>query len=202
MTKTTSRLSGKQSLASTPNSKPAATPATIAPDPFVELDAALRDLVTDHEALLSLAKEHRRAIAAADVSAMHRCLEEQDKRLGLIRQHEARRQNAIRAIQGGVAALGIPAASANNPTRLAALAQRAAEPLRSRLTGLGERLRELLNAVQAEHNAVREAAETLSSHMEGLMRQVCRHLSHAGTYGRSAAIDTRTPVVTVLDLRS
>lgn len=179
--------------------------ATAPNDPLLELDRALRDLVSEHEALLALAKTHREAIARADVSAMHRCLEEQEKRLHSIRLHESRRQAAIRALQGPAAQTSAGPAgrgAADEPAaRLSTLAQRAAEPVRSRLIGLGERLREVLNALQAEHQAVRNAAETLSSHMEGLMRQVCRHLSHAGTYGRTAAIDTSTPVVTVLDLR-
>ncbi|MBX3385928.1 MAG: flagellar protein FlgN [Phycisphaeraceae bacterium] len=162
------------------------------PDPITELDSALRDLVADHEALLNLARAHREAIAKADVSAMHRCLEEQQERLQRIRGHEFRRRAAVVALQGAVTP---------DSGRLSALAQRATEPVRSRLVALGDRLRELLNALQIEHEAVRQAAETLSSHMEGLMRQVCRHLSHAGTYGPTAAIDTRTPVVTVLDLR-
>lgn len=202
-----------------PNLAPAKQVPAPLVDPLLELDRALGNLISEHEQLLQLARLHREAIANADVSAMHRCLEAQESHLQRVREHESRRQAAIRAIQGdfGTAAstsrtalaknAGKPAPqsadiAAESPSRLSIIAQRASEPVRSRLISLGERLRDLLNALHLEHRAIHQAAETLSSHMEGLMRQICRHLSHAGTYGRTAAIDTSTPVVTVLDLRS
>ena len=76
----------------------------------------------------------------------------------------------------------------------------------SRLTSVAAALREILHRLHGEHMAVRSAAETLSSHMEGLVRQVCQRMSHAGTYGRGglAGADGRggVQVVSSVDVRS
>ena len=67
---------------------------------------------------------------------------------------------------------------------------------------LAERLRELLARLQREHAALKEASLALAGHMEGLMRQLSKRLSHAGTYGRTGMVESRVQVVSALDLRS
>lgn len=165
---------------------------------FDELDRVLRRLIEEHEGLLVLAQEHRRAIAAADVTAMQACLGQQAAALARVQQLEVRR----RQVSSGLVTGPAPAQVLLGTPTVTTIADRAGEPVRTRLRGLGDRLREVLNRLHGEHAAVREAAETLSAHMEGVMRQVCRRLSHAGTYGPGASIDTRTAVVTSLDVRT
>lgn len=179
------------------------------------LDQTLELLISEHEGLLELAREHKRAIGAADVTGMQACMELQEAALGRVQSLELRRQGLVRTLSAGaqagsatgkaagiVPAAAPPTAGSGSKTTVTTLAQRAGEPIASRLLGLGERLRDVLNRLHREHTAIREAAETLSAHMEGVMRQVCRKISHAGTYGPSAAIDVRTPVVTSLDVRT
>ena len=153
-----------------------------------ELDAVLRGLVGEHEQLLLFAAEHRRAIATADVSALHSCIGRQNTVVQRIADLERRRQAAT--------------ASHSPSQTISNLAASAPEPARTRLLTLSATLRDLINRLHKEHRVMRDAAESLSSHMEGLMRQVCRKLSHAGTYARSGAVDARVQVVSALDLKS
>lgn len=170
------------------------------------LDGVMQQLLAEHEGLLALAVEHRRAISQADLPAMDACMSRQQALFARITELEIRRQGLVQTLrtQAGESAKALAGAAGSTTARvtITVIAQRAAEPIRSRLTEAGKKLREVLNRLHGEHAAIREAAETLSSHMEGVMRQVCRQLSHAGTYGPRAAIDTRTQVVSALDVRS
>ena len=136
---------------------------------------------------------------------MESCLQQQAATLSRIHDVEVHRQQVGRGLM--VPTGNAPAARAQIlqstplPT-LSSLAARLQEPVQARLLSLGERLREVLNRLHGEHAAIREAAETLGAHMEGVLRHVCRNLSHAGVYGPRASIDTRSPVVTSLDVRS
>ena len=92
--------------------------------------------------------------------------------------------------------MGLPA-----PT-LRQIALSLPEPQRTRLSGQAERLREMMERVQRESGTVRAATRSLLAHMEGLMRQVARSLSHAGTYGSGGRVQAAHAVVSSLDVRS
>jgi len=162
------------------------------------LDAALRDLISAHEELLKLAAAQRSAISRADARSLADVLSAQMAVAQRVVELEQQRQGAVVLLGKASPTTGAMGAK----TTIAQLVRAVADPARSRLLALAERLRELLNRLHTEHMAVRAAAESLSSHMEGLMRQVCRKLSHAGTYARSGAIDSGCAVVTALDVRS
>jgi hypothetical protein len=173
--------------AQTPPPAPASPEGT-----FEQLDIVLRQLVTEHEKLLGLAAEHRRAIAQADAAALGVCLGHQQAIVQKITGLERQRQTIVHAlIRGG-----------NKNVRMSEVTAHAPEPMRSRLAGVAAALREILNKLHQEHLALHRAAETLSMHMEGLLRQVCRGLSHTGTYARGGAIDSSVQVVSSMDVRS
>lgn len=155
------------------------------------LDALLRALVAEHERLLVIAGEHRAALAGADLPALNSCIIRQNEIVQRISELERERQ-----------ALTGRAGPGDSPVHLSTLTASAGEPARSRLAALAARLRELLNQLHREHQMLRMAAEELSNHMEGLMRQVCRTLSHAGTYGRAGTVAAGSQVVSALDVRS
>jgi hypothetical protein len=71
---------------------------------------------------------------------------------------------------------------------------------RDTLTALADRIRDVAGRLSREQRAVRIAAEALAEHMQGLMKQVARKLSHAGTYGRRGSVDARIQVTSALDL--
>jgi hypothetical protein len=167
-------------------------PSTPAAANLDALEAVLKSLVDEHRALLELAGEHRRALTEADAPAIKRVLEQQGEVFHRIARLEMNRRTLVGSMTG----------NANGTPTISILAARAPEAIRSRLASVAKALREVLDALQKEHRALREAAETLSAHMEGLMRQVYRSLSHAGTYARSGAVDTSVQVVSTLDLKS
>lgn len=177
---------------------PAPMPAQ--PGALDQLETVLRDLLAEHERMLALTTEHRRAISEADIGALRRCMEGQGEIVSSIATLERKRQ-AIVAGLTGQRPLAAPPIGAPKVT-MTTLAKGAPEPVRSRLISVSAALRDLLNRLHGEHLALRQAAETLSAHMEGVMRQVCRTLSHAGTYARSGAIDSSVQVVAALDVRS
>ena len=160
--------------------------------PYEQLDAVLRQLVVEHEKLLSQAAEHRRAIAQADAGALGVSMSAQQNLVQRITALERQRQTIVS---------GLTKADPRG-VRFSDVTARAPEPMRSRLAGVAASLRDVLNALHEEHIALRRAAETLSMHMEGLLRQVCRGLSHTGTYARRGAMDSSVQVVSSMDVRS
>lgn len=182
---------------------PAARPTGAAEAALYErLDAVLRALLAEHEGMLSIVTEHRHALASANSAALGACLERHAEAAQRVALLERERQTVVATLAGIPTSPHHPGRAAAAAPTMSALTARAPEPVRARLAGLAAALRDLLNALHREHVALKAAAETLSSHMEGLMRQVCRRLSHAGTYGRAGAVDSSVQVVSALDLRS
>jgi hypothetical protein len=177
---------------------PAITPAAA----FEQLDGVLRLLLAEHETLLALTSQHRAAISAADGHALGACIGRQNEVVQRIASLEKQRQAIVSAIvRPAPARPGAFPQPAQDPS-LSTVASFAPEPIRMRIIAVAGALRDLLNRLHNEHLAVKVAAETLSAHMEGLMRQVCQRLSHAGTYARGGAVSASVQVVSSMDLRT
>lgn len=179
-----------------------APPASPAPSsqtaPLDRLEQILSALVGQHTRLLAHTVEHRRAISEADLPALRACLEQQGDLLQSIVALERERQAIVAGMIG--AAPAAPGLAAK--VTMSSLAARAPEPSRTRLADIAAALRDVLSRLHHEHQALRAAAATLSIHMEGIMRQVGRSLSHAGTYARSGAVDSSVQVLSAIDVRS
>jgi hypothetical protein len=201
----------KNAGAQNPRGIAAAAPSPVegvVSDPEVaQLEALLEQLLVEHEELLTLAASHRQAIAGADPHTLGACLERQGEvarrvadlegqRLALVARL-ADKMRPLAALNGGKGSEPVP----DRPT-VSWIAKSLPEPMRSRLVALAERLRALLARLQREHATLREASAALASHMEGMMRQLAKRLSHAGTYGRRGTVETRVQVVSALDLRT
>lgn len=185
--------------------KPAAAPPPQPPSPgaLEQLEAVLRMLVVEHERMLALTTAHRKAISEADLPALRQCMAGQSEITAGITALEKQRQAIVATLTGQRVGVPAPMPTPGAPRlTVSMLAKAAPEPVRARLLAVSDALRDLLNRLHREHLALRSAAETLSSHMEGVMRQVCRTISHAGTYARSGAIDSSLPVAAALDVRS
>ena len=166
---------------------PTADPITASTDRLEELLAAL---IAAHERLLALTAEHRAAIARADGAKAQDCARRQSELSGEIATLESERRTlAIRIFPG----------SAGAPT-LAALAQHLPDPLRSRIVRIAARLRELVLKIQEELRVIRSATSAVIAHMDGLMQQVAKALSHAGLYGPRGRLDHAPPAPCGLDL--
>lgn len=195
----------------TPTSASAAT--TVLTDPEVaELESLLQHLLAEHEQLLALAASHREAIQKADPLTLGACVQRQNEVIARVAELEQRRMALVMRIaskmkplaapgHAGIAPRAVTEGIPDKPT-VSWLVKGLAEPVRVRLVALADRLRDLLTRLQREHAALREASTALAAHMEGLMRQLAKRLSHAGTYGRRGMVETKVQVVSALDLRS
>lgn len=174
---------------------------------IVELETLLRELLVEHEQLLTVTGMQKRAIAGANTDALASCVHQQNvivqrvaelekRRLGLVSRLGERLRPA-QSKQTARATGIVP----DRPT-IAWLAQSFPEPTRGRVVAAADRLRGLLKTLHKEHVALKEATTTLATHMEGVLRQVAGRLSHAGTYGRRGIIETRVQVVSTLDMKS
>jgi energy-converting hydrogenase A subunit M len=165
------------------------------PEQFVrELGALLGAMVPAHEQYLVLLAEHREAVRRASPSAAAEVTERQTACLERIAMFEqARRDLVQRVIDAG-----------HWPGRelvtLTGLAERSGA-MRQGLVDTASKLKVLITKVQHEQGVVRRVAQSLSAHIEGLMRTVAKASSHSGTYGRRGVVGT-SAVVTALDLRS
>lgn len=176
---------------------PAATPnASRIGALAAELERILDALVAEHERLLELAQAHRRALAASDRAQLEPVLVLQRDVLGAIHALEERRRSAAGALAG---ALGLVPANAQGPrgapadrpaearvtiTRLVAALP---DPHRTRLAESGARLRDRLDRLAVASRTLRAATTALLAHMDGIVRQVGRALSHSGAYTPHAA---------------
>lgn len=175
------------------------TPGAQAKPSAAELEALLRDLIAHHERMLSLCIAHAGALARADGPATARLIEEQQTVGRAIIDLDARRTRLVAGWNAGTP----PTPGAPGGT-LSALAARLPEPARARVLDLAARLRGILSALVDQQRVVARASETLLGHMQGLMAQVARKLSHAGIYARPGApvAVAGGPVVSGLDVRS
>jgi hypothetical protein len=173
------------------------------PDPAVgELEDILSQMLIEHEQLLALAAAHRRALATANPDAVGACLVQQSAVVQRVAELERRRQSVVGRLADRLGPRSIPPTRPPERPTVAWVAGLLSEPVRVRLLALAERLRELLGRLHREHEAIRLAAQTLAAHMDGLMKQVSRSLSHAGTYGRRGSVDSSVQVISALDMTS
>ena len=187
-----------------PDPAPTQAPAK-PPSAFDDLDAVLREMISEHEMLLGLAVEHRRALASANLKALGACIQRQNQAVQRIALAEKRRESIVGSIQAAAPHIQAQPQSAGHPAApitISAIAKTSPEPVRTRLLALSGTLRDVLNRLHREHTSLKLAAEKLATHVDGVMRLVCQHLSHSGTYARSGAVDASVRVVSALDVRT
>lgn len=172
------------------------------PDPAraaAELEAAVRELVAEHERLIAAVTDQRAAIAAADGRAMNEAISRQGESAQRIAQIERRRIAAVGALTAGARAGARPDPSR---VRVSELAAGLPEPSRSRITDAAMALKAALDRLHREYGVLRDAAAQLAAHLEGITRQVYARVSHTGAYARSGVIGPPVQVVSSLDVRS
>lgn len=160
------------------------------PVPGAHLETAARvepvvqTLIGAYEELIGLLEEHRAAISRADTRGLGAAVERERDVLTRIDSLETEFR----------AALG------EGPATLTSLAQAVGGVEGSRLAESAAYLRALAGRARVLQAAVREASESMATHINGLMRQVAARLSHAGTYGSGGRVESGSPVVSGLDL--
>ena len=166
-----------------------------------ELDAAVRDLVAEHERLIVAVGIQREAVATADGQKLNAAIIQQGESAQRIAQIERRRIAAVAALSPPAKAGSRPATQPGQ-VRLTDLAATLSEPGRARLLESVGLLKIVLERLHREYAVLKEAASQLASHLEGITRQVYAKLSHTGAYARSGSLRAPVQVVSSLDIRS
>lgn len=186
-----------------------AAPAESAQGVYSRLDRILVELVETHEAMLKVVTEHRTALSRADLRAIDACITRHSELVQGVARLEQERSAIAKVLVGEKRLHGRSSGERSRnhvreqgDVRLAEMVADAPEAVRGRLGGLGAVLKDLLLRLSTEQRALKQAAEALGTHMDGIMRQVYRGLSHAGTYARSGRVDAGVQVVSTLDVNS
>jgi hypothetical protein len=154
-----------------------------------QLESLLAELLAAHEDLLALTQDHRAALARADGPAVQACTARHAHIAQRIETLEFTRRRLIHAL-----------APASPSATITSVADSFPEPARNRIIEAAAKLRALLLRVQHEVRVLRAATQALVGHMDGLMQQVARVLSTAGTYARSGKIESAHPLPASIDL--
>lgn len=152
-----------------------------------EIDALLTASLEENQRLLSLAERHREALRRADGDAARTCIEEQDVCLRRLADLDRRRIEVIGAFESS--RRGQKSGPGQSPTTITDLTDAVPEPDRTRLREKAATLKELMARIRSEYQTIQMATRSLLAHMEGLMRQIGRQLSHTGTYGRRGYVE-------------
>lgn len=171
--------------------KPLLNPAAAA-ELARRISALLDDMTVTHQRLLIETQTHREAIRKADGHSVEASASRQAALLTRVGELEGKRRELVGLHP-------IPGRAAQSVTLSDLIALTPAEH-RQRLQRTADDLRALMRAVHAEQQTVAAATRSLLAHMEGLMRQVGRTLSHAQTYGRNGVVEPGPAVISALDL--
>ncbi|HRQ73543.1 MAG TPA: flagellar export chaperone FlgN [Phycisphaerales bacterium] len=149
-----------------------------------DLEGSLRALAEAHAALLEAIESQREAARRADPKGVESATRAHLAALVRVEEAEAARRAAVERLAGPDAASGLPA------------------PTRDALEHAAAALRPLVERARRERAQLRETFASLVSHMDGLIQQVHRRLSHAGTYGRAGRVEAGPAVVSGVDVVS
>jgi hypothetical protein len=162
-----------------------------------EVESLLDELLAQHEAWRGLQADQRNALRRADGDGVEDVVGRQSAVLQRIADLEERRRAVVKA---ACASGAVARADATGPVTLTQIAEALPEPGRGRLLDLAGRLKALLADIDSQNRMLKSATHTLVTHMEGLMRQVARTISHSGTYGRRGYVDSTPTVVSGMDV--
>jgi hypothetical protein len=166
---------------------------TTLPDEKTLLEDNLRRQLDGHRRLLDCIERTREAVRRADMDDIRSICGEQHA----IAQRLAELEKQRLAIVGILTEKHAPDADA--PMSLTEIAEVFDEP--KRLSSLASELKSVMKDVRSASGVVRAAAQSLATHMTGLMQSVQSMLGRAPVYGRRGRIES-VPSQYCLDVRS
>lgn len=158
-----------------------------------ELEAVLREISAHYATLARCAEARRDAMRRADTAALARWIDTENLAVQAIADLERRRMIVVEEL---AARINAPARS---QTPIRQLAAALPEPFRSRVLTIAQSLRESMEQLSALNETTRRAAESLATHMEGLLRHVAARMNHAQTYGPRGVVASGPRVVSAWD---
>lgn len=162
-----------------------------------QLAHLLRDLCLLHEELLAALACQRAAIAKADADALAQSTETERQLIEAIGSCEQQHLSLLRE-HGEVTA----DSAAEAPT-ISGIASGFPEPTKGNVLSLAAKVRGLILQVRREGEAIRQAGETLSHYLIGLLQLIQTASSRSGVYGRDGKIGGGPSAVAgALDVRN
>lgn len=165
---------------------------------FDRLDHLLDGFLHTYDALISAVGLHQAGVRQADGNMIADAAERQSQLHRVISDLDrTRRELVVEACSCA------PDLAGKHPAAVTLRDVAAAAPHRQRLalSSKADRLRELVRRAHEETRTIRAATVSVLAHLEGLIRQVGRQLSHAGTYTRRGFVEQGGVVVSALDLK-
>jgi hypothetical protein len=162
-----------------------------------ELDWLLDGFADQHEALLKHTESQRDAIRKADGAAVQSAAASQTEVVAALGRLEQRRRELVAWACQRYAPIATKRSTEITLTDLAGCVE---APQRAALIKKAAALKALITNVHQQTSTIKAATASLLAHMEGLMRQVGRQLSHAGTYSSRGYVEPGGIVVSALDI--
>lgn len=146
-----------------------------------QLESHLRDLLTEHESLLTLVRRKQKAMREADARLVGDCCELENERVQKIGEIEKTRQVVVAELTAMLA----PGAA--KPLTVSQIAERLDEPQRGKLLVLQAKLVGVIHDVRQESAVTKAAMERLLSHVNGMVQTIVKTVG-GGTYGRQGEV--------------
>ncbi len=174
----------------------AAAPADQVGAVIDQLEQILQSQLSGYGRMRTCLNEKREAIAQADMAEIERICREQQRIAQTVTELEKHRL----ALIGRLTEAMKPQAS--EPLSISDVAEQADDERKARLLRVRDDLLALVHTVQRESSVVRQAAESLSRHMTGLIQTVQNTLSQAGVYGQRGRVQDGAVSRHAIDVKS
>lgn len=162
------------------------------------LETLLADFTRYYERVEASLNAQREGIRQADSQAIALAQQQHEGLARSIAQCDQRRRELVARARSAFASLAV---IPGEKITLSDLARCAPEPQRNELLNGAIALRTLVSRVATESASLKSATMTLVAHMEGLIRQVGRTLSHSGVYSKRGVVEPGGLVVSAVDVR-
>lgn len=161
---------------------------------ILQLEAVLKQQLEQHEALSAALQRKRSALRAAKAQDVADCTLAEHQHVQAISDLE--RQRIVLA--GDLTLLLDP--KAKQPMRLEELADRMADPARTRLLVLRVQLRKAIERVKHEAQVVRMATEAVLRHLTGMVQSIGATATGTTTYGGRGARPRQAAAVSTFSM--
>jgi len=165
-----------------------------------DLGSLLGDMTAAHESWLEAVHAHRDAVRRADTNAMQAALTAQQTCARRVVELEEQRRAVVERASQLPEFTPSPMRPRQGPLTLGEIAAITPQPVRDRLVERAAHLRALIGDLRRANSTLQAASGALLAHTEGLMRQVARRLSTAGTYGRRGFVEPAPTLACAVDL--
>lgn len=161
----------------------------------LRLEATLTGLQRAYDQLEQLGADRLAAVRSADLPQVAKIIAAESEVATTIAKLDTRRAEAAKD-------LGELLGVVDEQLSASALARRAAGKVGDAVFDAATQLRAVIDRVQKQNARAQIAAQTLASHMQGVLRAAQGKLNHSGAYGSRGVVTPGPAVVSMLDLVS